>query len=82
MGVASFFVVGMSANAFSNYKELRISPSHKHQVIQDWGYEKKDRIGKTLTEQPIAFHAQSFKDIRHEGLGVNHDEWKKTKQNE
>jgi hypothetical protein len=80
MGTAVCFAMGMSGYALTNFKELRIAPSRKHQVIQDWGYETQDKAIQSITVNPIAFHAQSFKDIRQEGLGINHDEWVKMKQ--
>jgi hypothetical protein len=80
MFTAGFFIVGMSANAMTSYKDLRISPSKKHQVIQDWGTEHVDTMTKVLAKRPVAMHAQAFKDIRYEGLGINHEEWKKGKE--
>lgn len=80
MGIATCIIAGMSANALMTYKDLRISPSKKHQVIQDWGTEHVDTMTKVLAKRPVAMHAQAFKDIRYEGLGINHEEWKKGKE--
>ena len=82
MATAGIFVVGMSANAFINYKGVRISPAHKHAVIQDWGNERTTRVTEVITAHPIGFHAHGFVDIRHEGLGVDHEQWLKQKEQE
>jgi hypothetical protein len=80
LGTAGFFIVGMSANALMYYKDLRITPSHKHGVIQDWGTEHTDTMTQMLAKRPIGLNAQRYKDIQQEGLGVNHEEWKKGKE--
>lgn len=82
LGTAMCFIVGMSANAFLHYKDLRINPENKHKVIQDWGYERRVPVAHQLAEQPIGYNAKAFYDIRNEGLGVNHEEWLKNKQKE
>ena len=80
MSVAGCIIVGMSTNAFLNYKDLRMTPEHKHKVIQDWGQNKRTTVTSVVSQNPVAFHAQSFKDIRQEGLGVDHEQWKKSKE--
>jgi hypothetical protein len=47
LGFVGFFCVGMSANAFLTYKDVKISSSYKHKTIRDWGEEKHT----TLTER-------------------------------
>ena len=79
MGVATSFIIGMSVNAIVNYKDLRITPKYKHQLLQDWGTEHRTFVTDVITREPIAFHRQAFKDIRYEGLGYDHEQWKKTK---
>jgi len=37
---------GFSVNAMANYKDVRVNPEHKHQVIRDWGLQRT----KTITE--------------------------------
>ena len=80
LATATFFIVGMSANGLMYYKNIRITPAHKHEVIQDWGTEHVDTVTKMLAKRPIAMYAQGFKDIQREGLGINHEEWKKGKE--
>jgi hypothetical protein len=78
---ASCFIVAMSANRYMyRSKQAKITSEHKNAVIQDWGKEKVDPVVKRVTKQPIAFNAQGFKSIREEGLGVDHEEWKKGKE--
>ena len=77
MGAATSFLVGMSLNGLA-YKNVKITPSLKHKTIPE-ETPTRDSVVKSFTRQPRAFHAQSFKDIRQEGLGINHDEWKKEK---
>jgi hypothetical protein len=77
---ATFFIVGMSTNALMYYKNIRITPAHKHEVIQNWGTEHVDTVTKVLSKRPIGLNAQGYKAIRQEGLGINHEEWKKGKE--
>jgi hypothetical protein len=80
MATATTFMIGMGIHAMTSYKDLRITPSAKHKIIQDWGEEQKRPIIAPVASHPFAFHRQSFKDIQYEGLGVNHDEWKKERE--
>jgi hypothetical protein len=80
IGIASFIVIGMGLNALRNYKDVKIDPSLKHQVIRDWGEEPVEKVALILAKEPIAMHAKHFKSIRREGLGIDHDEWLKGKQ--
>jgi hypothetical protein len=80
LSVASFIIVGMSANGVTSYKNFRVTPSHKHEVIQEWGTEQKDTMTKLLAKRPLTPYAQEFKAITKEGLGINHEEWKKGKE--
>lgn len=70
----------MSANALLTYKDLRITTSHKHQVMQDWGDESHDSVTKRLANGPMIMHGQDFRSLQQEGLGINHEEWKKAKE--
>ena len=78
MGVATSFVVGMSLNGL-RYKNVKISPSLKHETIPAYT-PPRDSVTKVITRQPMAFHSKSFKDIRQEGMGVDHEEWRKEKE--
>jgi hypothetical protein len=69
-----------SANAFMHYKDLRINPAHKHQTIRDWGNEPTTSVTSALGKHPVGMHSSDYKKIFHEGLGIDHKEWMKAKQ--
>ena len=75
---AAAFIAGCTANTFANNKDVRINPSLKHQVIRDWGQTHTKTITEVVGDKPL-FNAQKYKTIRYEGLGVDHNEWKKQK---
>ena len=77
-----FSLIPQSANAFIYYKDLRIRPSHKHQILQDWGEGPTHHVAYILGKHPIGMHAKDYKKTFHEGLGVDHEEWKKAKEQE
>lgn len=80
MTVATGLVLGVSIDALCYYKGWTILPSRKHEIIPTWGTEHSEPWLKILIENPhTPFWTQAFKDIRQEGLGVNHEEWKKSK---
>jgi hypothetical protein len=80
LSCAGCFMVGMGAHAVMYYKDLRISPQHKRETLQTWGTEKTPSVTSVISEGP-AFHRSAFKSIHgKEGLGVDHEEWKKQKQ--
>jgi hypothetical protein len=70
----------MSFNALTHYKDLRITPSHKHQILQDWGETRVDPLVKHLARLPIIMHGKDYRSTWQEGLGVDHEEWKKCKE--
>ncbi|GAX23854.1 hypothetical protein FisN_20Hh059 [Fistulifera solaris] len=77
MTTAMTFMVGMSINGLG-YKNVKITPSAKHETMpQDSG--RRTTLVEIITREPRGFHAQGFKDIRREGLGVDHEEWLKSK---
>ncbi len=75
MSTAMMMIVGMSANAFMNYKELRISPAHKHDVIPTWKDEKRMMVTEVISRNPFSFMGYDMKSLRKEGLGV--EDWHK-----
>ncbi|GKZ00679.1 hypothetical protein MPSEU_001020000 [Mayamaea pseudoterrestris] len=74
---AGCFIVGMSFNALYNYQDIRILPSHKHEVIPTWIDKPRVTVTEVLGKNPHGFHADAMKAIRYEGLGVDHDNWDK-----
>ena len=83
MALATTLCVGMSANAIFRYRGVKISTDKKNSIINDWDSptERQAQVTEYITRNPVGFHwASSFKTLRHEGLGVNHEEWKKAKE--
>jgi hypothetical protein len=78
---AGCFIVGMTRNRLMyRSKQKRITHDKKGVVIQDWDREKVDSVVKRVSNRPIAFNAQGFKSIQKEGLGIDHEDWKKGKE--
>ena len=85
MTLATTFMIGMSGNALARYKGVKILPEHKNAIMNDWDNpdEKSMIITERLTRNTLATHWRSaWKSIRYEGLGVDHEEWKKQKEAE
>lgn len=82
MTLATTVMVGMSLNAMTRYKGVKISADRKNAIMNEWDSptERQTKITEVITRRPVGFHASGFKDIRHEGLGVDHEEWKKAKE--
>ena len=72
------FVVGCTVHNFVHNKDVRINPGIKHQVIRDWGQVHSKSIVEAVGTKPV-FNAQKYKTLPYEGLGVDHNEWKKQK---
>jgi hypothetical protein len=81
MGLAAFTAVGMSTWAMTHYKGVKIRPEHKHSEIPTYeaAYAPNVSLVEVATRQPLGFNAERYKSLRHEGLGVDHEEWKKAK---
>lgn len=62
------FVVGMSINAFKNYKDVQISEKYKHATLRNWGTEKTTSVTQALSGLG-SYHRKP------EGLGT--DGWSK-----
>lgn len=85
MAFATTLCVGMSANALMRYPGVKITPERKNSIMNDWDSpdQPQTKITEVITRRPIAMHWQEgFKSLRHEGLGVDHEEWKKAKEAE
>lgn len=81
----SALVVGFSANALLRYKGVKISPEHKR-ADMPLPSESATAHSKTITEVlaakqrgPTSFHARKYTSLPHEGLGIDHEEWKAAK---
>mmetsp|Transcript_4056 Transcript_4056/g.7805 ORF Transcript_4056/g.7805 Transcript_4056/m.7805 type:complete len:142 (-) Transcript_4056:124-549(-) len=85
MAAATTVCVGMSANALFRYRGVKISSDKKNAIMNEWDspVEAQTKITEVITRNPKAIHwASSWKSLRHEGLGVDHEEWKKQKEAE
>jgi hypothetical protein len=69
------FIGAMSTNAFANYKDLRILPSHKHDVIPTWNTGERTKVTDVLSRDTFSFHRQAWKNLRHGGFGVDQEAW-------
>jgi hypothetical protein len=74
MGVALTFLVGMSANAFISYPDVRVDPKKRNQQMRTWGEEDKPHL---LSR---AVHWNSWQKNAPEGLGVDHAKWLEEKK--
>ena len=79
LGSAATFVLGMSINGIRN-KNVHINPKYKHNIMNQETKDHRTTVTEIVGRSPIGFHRQSFKDIRQEGLGVNHEGWVKAKK--
>ena len=75
LGCAMTFMTGMGMNALLHYKDLRITPAAKKEIIPTWGHEKSGSgIGDGIRKaNPIAFYNKEFRSIHGEGLGRKED---------
>lgn len=81
MTCAASFATGMTIYASLNYKGVKVRSEHKGAIIPTWkeayGPNTSNRLTEAITRTPISFlsHGDRLKSLRHEGLGVDHDEW-------
>jgi hypothetical protein len=74
---------GMSINALTRYRGVKLLPHHKSAVMNDWDSpdEPQTKITEFITRQTYGLHwNDAFKTLRQEGLGVDHEEWLKAKE--
>jgi|UPI000581B140 hypothetical protein len=71
MGSALTFMVGVGFRNLGYYKDLRIRPENKHEILQSWGEEHRDTMTNAFANKPIALNSQRWAQIRSgKGLGV------------
>lgn len=61
-------------------KDLRVTPQHKQKIVRDWGYEHVDPAVHKMAMGPIIMHGKDYRSTWQEGLGIDHEEWKKQKE--
>jgi hypothetical protein len=72
MVTAAALVVGMGINAL-RYKNVNINPDSKHNIIVP-------DSGKRTTVTEILARYPTNRRVEHEGIGVDHEEWTKNKE--
>lgn len=83
LGVTSCLIVGFAYNAMRYYKDIRVNPAHKHEVLRSWGEEPTHSVVHMLARRgTVGPHARDYKSLPDEGLGVDHQQWLKQKEKE
>ncbi|KAL7576920.1 hypothetical protein ACA910_006678 [Epithemia clementina (nom. ined.)] len=82
MTLASTICIGMSMNAMARYKGVKVRAEHKHSEMATWPEASVpyQSVTEYITRRPIGFYREGFKSLRNEGLGIDHEEWKKSKE--
>lgn len=70
MGSAITFMTGAGIHALVRYKDVQLDPAKRNSKLQNWGNEE---YNSTLSKV-ISWNAYGK-----EGLGVDHEEWLKSK---
>jgi hypothetical protein len=73
MGCAITFMTGMGINALVSYKDVKLSPEKRNSKLQTWGTEEQP------SKLSYAVHWNSYQKNMPEGMGIDHEEWKKSK---
>jgi hypothetical protein len=71
LSFVSSLIVGSAINELSSDKDLKLSSGVKHQIVRDYGYERRLPFVSNLANPDF---------IQPEGLGVDHEEWAKAKE--
>lgn len=74
MGCAITFMTGMGINALVSYKDVKINPEKRNSKLQTWGQEEQPH------KLSYAVHWNSYQKNCPEGMGIDHEEWKKQKE--
>jgi hypothetical protein len=78
MTSAMCFIVGMSANALTNYEDLRIASEHKHKVIPDWEHPKRVKVVDWTTRHTVTpMNSKYWDNHRYGGLGIDREEYER-----
>lgn len=86
MAFGCCLIVGFSLNGLTRYNGVKISDAEKHADmprIAEVDATRKTSITETLAGKsrgPTSFHARKYTSLAHEGLGVDHEEWKAAKE--
>jgi len=77
LAAATFFSI-TTANSFW-YKHHHFSTDHKNDPLAPTHNERPVQVVRTLSNGPIAFNAKRYETLRHQGLGIDNDQWMKDK---
>jgi hypothetical protein len=72
MGCGMTWMVGMGVNALFGYKGVQINPNSRGAVMKDWSKEHKTTVMERFANMKGGVAA--------EGLGIDHEEWAKRKE--
>lgn len=64
-------MTGMGIHALVDYKDVKLSSTRRNAMLQNWGYEPQGTVVKAYA---------GWNAYPPEGLGVNHEDWKKQKE--
>jgi len=73
LAAATFFSV-TSANTFW-YKHHHFHSEHKNDPLAPTHNERPVQMVRTMSTGPIAFNAKRYETLRHQGLGVDNEQW-------
>jgi len=79
-GTAVFFVVTTYQGL--RYRAHHLEPETKNSMLGRDRTETPNRVTRALKEGPIIMNQKRYNTLKHEGLGVDHEEWKKGKMSE
>ena len=65
-------MVGMGMNALFTYKDVQINPNKRGSELTNWGYEERTGVLKRFVDMRGG--------VKAEGLGIDHSEWAKKKE--
>jgi len=78
LSAAALFIL-MTANGIWFRKE-HLSSDHKNEIIRTQEPERAIHLARSGTKGPKVMHSEKYDKINQEGLGIDHEKWKKEKE--
>ena len=72
MGCGISWMVGMGFNALFGYKDVQVNPNNRGAVMKDWSKDHRESVMERFANMRGGVAA--------EGLGIDHEEWAKRKE--
>ena len=72
MGAGISWMVGMGFNALFGYKDVQVNPNNRGAVMKDWSKDHRESVMERFANMRGGVAA--------EGLGIDHEEWAKRKE--